>query len=154
MSAVRRERQPSSANGPHIRPAASADLSRIAALWVETGLVQNEADARADVRRKLAIADGLLLVAEVAGGIAGTALGAFDGRRGWIYRTAVARPWRRAAVGRALVVEVERRLAAAGATRISLLVEAENAGAGAFWSALGYEPRPNVRYFTKHVPPA
>jgi ribosomal protein S18 acetylase RimI-like enzyme len=69
----------------------------------------------------------------------GTALGAWDGRRGWIYHLAVADDHRRAGLGRRLVHEVERKLRALGCPKVNVVVREGNEGGAAFWGELGYE---------------
>ena len=61
----------------------------------------------------------------------------------------VARQWRRRGVGRALVHELERRFSDLGARRVRVLVLAHDAGALAFWAAMGYPGVPAVRYCAK-----
>ncbi|HEV3262007.1 MAG TPA: GNAT family N-acetyltransferase, partial [Gemmataceae bacterium] len=80
----------------------------------------------------------LVLVAEVEGGLAGSIIGTFDGWRGNIYRLAVHPDRRRQGVARALVAEVEKRLAQQGAKRITALVEKDHPFAMPFWEAVGY----------------
>jgi ribosomal protein S18 acetylase RimI-like enzyme len=53
----------------------------------------------------------------------GSIIGTFDGWRGNIYRLAVHPDFRRHGVARALVAEVEKKLAEQGAKRITALVE-------------------------------
>ena len=65
-------------------------------------------------------------------------LGAFDGRRGWIYHLAVAPGSRRAGTGASLLTELERRLGSKGCLKVNLLIEPENAGVTEFYEHLGY----------------
>ena len=77
-------------------------------------------------------------MAEVEGQIVGSIIGTFDGWRGNIYRLAVHPDYRRRGVARALVAEVETRLARQGAKRITALVEKDQPRAMSFWEAVGY----------------
>ncbi len=81
---------------------------------------------------------GLVLVAEDDRQVLGVVLGSFDGRRGWISRLAVTDAARRRGVARALVAEVERRLAARGCRQVNLLTFDDNEGGRALWESLGY----------------
>src|SRR5690349_12917219 len=66
---------------------------------------------------------GLFLVAIApGGGIVGSAMGAWDGRRGWIYHVATAATYRRSGVASELVARVEARLAELGVVRVNVLV--------------------------------
>ncbi|HMF08433.1 MAG TPA: GNAT family N-acetyltransferase, partial [Thermoanaerobaculia bacterium] len=51
---------------------------------------------------------------------------------------------RRRGVARALVAEVERRVAARGARRVTALVEQDHLDAMGFWQAAGYEEDPRL----------
>jgi ribosomal protein S18 acetylase RimI-like enzyme len=68
-------------------------------------------------------------------------MGAWDGRRGWLYHVAVAPGHRRQGLASELVATVEGRLRALGCVRVQVLVESANVGAFAFWTKHGYELR-------------
>jgi len=68
----------------------------------------------------------LSLLAEENGKIVGTALGSFDGRRGYIQKVVVAKVYRKKGLGQQLVKEVIERLRALGATYIPICVEEKN----------------------------
>ena len=72
--------------------------------------------------------------------IVGSALGGWDGRRGWIYHVATAESHRRRGIGRDLVRRAESRLAELGAPKVNLVVRDGDDDAAGFWKALGYEP--------------
>jgi ribosomal protein S18 acetylase RimI-like enzyme len=92
-----------------------------------------------------------VLVAEVDGKVAGTLLATSDGRRGWLQRLVVAPPARGQGLGRRLVAEAERRLAARGVPQINLLVVEGNDVASAFWTRLGYEPGIPLDFWKKRL---
>jgi ribosomal protein S18 acetylase RimI-like enzyme len=81
---------------------------------------------------------GLALVAIQGDRIVGTALGAWDGRRGWIYHVGTAADHRRQGLGRRLVRDVERKLRQVGCPRVNVVVRDERPDAVAFWESLGY----------------
>jgi len=128
-----------------LRPFASADEDAVVALWHETGLVRAWNDPHADIRRKLAVQPELFLVAVEEGGeadgtVVGTVMAGYDGHRGWLYYLASAPTRRGRGIGRRLVTEAERLLAALGCPKVQLMVRPENAGVRAFYAGLGYEP--------------
>ena len=95
---------------------------------------------------------GLFLVAtEPSGAIVGSAMGAWDGRRGWLYHVATAASYRRTGVASALVGHVERRLAELGVVRVNVLVREGNERGRAFWTASGYDAA--SRQFGKDLVP-
>ena len=94
---------------------------------------------------------GLFLVAATSGGIiVGSAMGAWDGRRGWIYHVATAATYRRSGVASVLVARIEARLAELGVARVNVLVREGNERGRAFWTAAGYEAA--SRQFGKDLP--
>jgi ribosomal protein S18 acetylase RimI-like enzyme len=83
---------------------------------------------------------GLFLVATTPSGtIVSSAMGAWDGRRGWIYHVATAATYRRTGVASVLVARIETRLAELGVVRVNVLVRDGNERGRAFWTATGYE---------------
>lgn len=66
-------------------------------------------------------------------------MGAWDGRRGWIYHVATAAEYRRSGIASKLVDKVEGRLRALGAPRVNVLVREGNDAGHIFWTAAGYE---------------
>lgn len=130
---------PPISRAPALRPFRMEDLPAALALWSACGLHPSQSDTEAGFRLKLSRDPDLFLVAEAPdGGLAGTILGSWDGRRGWINRLAVAPEWRGTGLAQRLMAEVEARLAARGCAKVNLLIEADNAGVQGFYARLGY----------------
>ena len=91
-----------------------------------------------DIRRKLAVQPELFLVANEGGRIVGTTMAGYDGHRGWVYLVAVVPELRRRGIGRALMVEAERRLIALGCPKLNLQVRGTNRDVVAFYERLGF----------------
>lgn len=106
-------------------------------LWART---EHLAPApRAELERLRAHDPGLVLAALGDDGtLAAVVQGSWDGRRGWISRLAVDPAHRGRGLGRALVHELERRLAARGCEQVNLLIYDDNLPARRFWARLGY----------------
>lgn len=121
-----------------VREYRPSDGDALRDLWKAAGL-----NSVGDDDRSLAMFaernPGLLLVASAGDRVIGSALGGWDGRRGWLYHLAVAEPFRRKGVAKRLVRRVEQRLRAVGAPGVRVNVSEENRAAVAFWAALGYE---------------
>lgn len=95
--------------------------------------------AAAAIPAKLALGDGLLLIAEDhAGQVIGTIMAGYDGHRGWLYAVACDPAHRREGVGRALVEEACRKLASLGCVKVNLQVRAGNEAVAAFYRKLGF----------------
>jgi RimJ/RimL family protein N-acetyltransferase len=126
------------------------DYDEVADLWRSADLPPRPLlDTRDEIAKKLRRDPDLFLVACDGGRIVGTVIGGWDGRRGWIYRTAVHPDCQRRGIGRALMQEVERRLRRKGAVAINLLYNETNAAARRFYEAVGYTERERVGVMAK-----
>ncbi len=143
---------PTQGGPPVVRAATAADTDAIVALWRRVGMLEYTPQPRRDLAGAQRCHPDLVLVAELSGQVAGVLLATFDGRRGWLQRLAVDPPARRRGLGRLLVTEAERRLAAHGAPKVNLVVTARNHGAIAFWDAMGYEPDSPLTLRYKRLP--
>ncbi len=74
-----------------------------------------------------------------------------DGRRAYIYHTAVAVECRGRGIGKAMVEHVYEALRDLGITKAALLVFADNGPGNAFWESLGWEHRTDVLYRNKSL---
>ena len=128
-----------------IRALKASDGDDLRALWKQAGFKTVGDDDRS-LARFLERNPRLLLVATAGDELIGSALGGWDGRRGWIYHVATAKEHRRRGVGKRLVREVERRLLELGAPRVNVLVRDDAPDAPEFWSALGYKAAPTTQY--------
>lgn len=72
------------------------------------------------------------------GHVTGSVMAGYDGHRGWLYAVAVLKSHQRQGIGRALIQEAERRLAALGCSKINLQIRASNRGVTKFYAGLGY----------------
>jgi ribosomal protein S18 acetylase RimI-like enzyme len=123
-----------------IRPYAERDESEVEALWRETFPdAPSWNEPRLDIRRKLSVQRELFLVATSNGAVVGTAMGGYDGHRGWVYYVAVRPGYRRAGIGAALMARLEGALEALGCPKLNLQVRSGNGEAVRFYTALGYE---------------
>jgi N-acetylglutamate synthase len=126
------------------------DHAAAVALWRQSeGVVLREVDGREAIGRYLARNPGLSFVAELAGCVVGTVLCGTDGRRGYLQHLAVASSHRRRGLGRALAERAVAALAAQGIEKCHLMVLVENAAARAFWAALGWDERADVRLLSR-----
>jgi ribosomal protein S18 acetylase RimI-like enzyme len=131
-----------------IREFRARDVDELKRLWADSGI--DTSDDAATLKRLAERNPGLLLVATQDKAVIGSALGAWDGRRGWIYHVAAAREQRRSGVATRLVREVEERLRAQGAQKVNVVVRDDNPAAALFWEAAGYERMP-TRMFRRDL---
>jgi ribosomal protein S18 acetylase RimI-like enzyme len=121
-----------------IREFAWDDYPAVIALWQQAFGGTKPEDARPALGGTLERNPGLFLVAERGSVVVGTALGTFDGRRGYLYHVAVDPAVQRQGVARALLETIIPRLWALGARKIHLRAHEDNVGALAFYQTLGF----------------
>jgi ribosomal protein S18 acetylase RimI-like enzyme len=128
-----------------IREIRTADGDSLRELWASVGFRSLGDDDRS-LARLARRNPGLALVATEGGRIVGSALGAWDGRRGWIYHVATAEAYRRKGIATRLVRRLEQRLRVAGAPKVNAVVRDDDETARTFWKALGYEVAPTRQF--------
>lgn len=122
-----------------IRPFRQADEPEVIELWKSVfGYAAPHNDPATVIRQKMKADPDLFLVAAWEGAVVGTAMGGYDGHRGWIYSLAVDPGHRRRGLATALVRHVERVLAERDCRKVNLQVLASNTGTVAFYQKLGY----------------
>ena len=132
-----------------LRELARADLPAVRALWAQCeGLGDGPGDSTEALERFLARNPGMSPVALDGDALVGVALCGHDGRRGFLYRVAVAPSHRRRGVARALAVRAFDALRAAGIARGMLFILADNAEAQAFWQSVGAKRRETLELWS------
>ncbi len=96
------------------------------------------------IDRKLAVDDGLFFVAVSDDRAIGTALGGYDGHRGWIYSLAVDPAFQRQGIGTALLRHVESALVDLDCVKINLQIAQGNEAVESFYAGLGYATEERV----------
>jgi ribosomal protein S18 acetylase RimI-like enzyme len=140
------------AHHPSIRSAGVRDIAAVLDLWAVAGSVPAVGDDSPEGLTQLLATDPqALLVAEVAGVLAGSLIAAWDGWRGSFYRLAVAPEHRRRGLATRLLREGEQRLRARGAIRLTAIVAEDEAEAMRFWRAVGYERQRRRARFVRHL---
>lgn len=85
-------------------------------------------------------------IAQEGNKIIGVILCGHDGRRGYIYHTAVSADYRGRGIGRALVDAVIDALKKEGINKAALVVFSSNELGNKFWQALGFDKRDDLIY--------
>ncbi len=139
---ARRARPPRPATPPVvIRELRVADGPALRALWTEAGF-RSLGDDDLALARLVKRNPGLVLVAVEGRQVVASALGTWDGRRGWIYHVATAASHRRRGIAARLVRQVEDGLRALGCPKVNVIVRDGNDDGTAFWRAIGYDQAP------------
>ncbi|MDR1589826.1 MAG: GNAT family N-acetyltransferase [Oscillospiraceae bacterium] len=97
------------------------------------------------------MAGGKCFIALIYGAIAGVILCGHDGRRGFIYHTAVAGNEQRRGVGTALVNAAMSALEREGISKAALVAFTGNEKGDAFWEKRGFTTRPDLVYRNKAI---
>jgi len=133
-----------------IRPVNSADVEQLLALWRAGGVGGSEAD-RAEIVNKLDHDPDLFLVIVDDGEFVASIMGTYDGHRGRIKRAVVDPTRQGQGLGRRVVEALEARFLERGITELRLEVWADNTGGLAFWTEMGWELLPDIRYFQRSI---
>jgi ribosomal protein S18 acetylase RimI-like enzyme len=134
-----------------LRTATDRDLDAVLRLWGAATTVSTVTDTREGLERLLATDPEALVLAELDGVAAGTAIVGWDGWRGSVYRLAVDPAHRRQGIATALVREAEHRLRLRGAKRVAVIVVDDDEPAMAFWSASGLTRQDHRARFVRNL---
>lgn len=131
-----------------IRKMQIADYPAIVALWHScSGMgLNNLDDSREGITRFLERNPDTCFVAEAEQQILGAILTGNDGRRGYIYHTAVSPQQQKQGIGTLLVHAALDALRKNGIHKVALVVFAHNAGGNAFWEKQGFTVREDLTY--------
>ena len=121
-----------------IRGFAERDAAEVIALWKAAGLTRSWNDPVRDIERKMAVAPEVFLVGCVDGKVVASAMGGYDGHRGWVNYLAVDSAWRGHGFARQIMTHLEEMLLARGCAKLNLQIRAGNQDALAFYEAAGY----------------
>ena len=122
-----------------VRPFSIENEQAVITLWQKCGLVQPCNIPHLDIQRKLKVNPELFLVGTMGVKIIATAMGGYEGHRGWVNYLAVDPAFRKKGFGRQLMAEIEKRLLALGCPKINLQVRMDNTSALEFYSRIGFK---------------
>ncbi|MDE6032295.1 MAG: GNAT family N-acetyltransferase [Oscillospiraceae bacterium] len=134
-----------------IRIMTREDYGAVYALWLSCkGMGLNDLDdSEEGISRFLARNPSTCFVAEDSGRVVGAIMAGNDGRRGYIYHTAVSPEYRKRGIARELVNAALKALEALGINKAALVVFARNEDGNAFWERLGFTSRGDLTYRNK-----
>lgn len=135
----------------NIRIMTREDYGAVYALWLSCkGMGLNDLDdSEEGISRFLARNPSTCFVAEADNMIVGAIMAGNDGRRGYIYHTAVSPGYRKKGIARELVNAALKALEALGINKAALVVFARNEDGNAFWERLGFTSRGDLTYRNK-----
>jgi ribosomal protein S18 acetylase RimI-like enzyme len=108
-------------------------------LWRRCNLVRPANNPKLDIERKMKVNPELFLVGFIDGKLVATAMGGYEGHRGWVYYLGVDPSHRKKGLGRQMMAAIEEKLVAKGCPKINLQVLADNTEAMEFYENIGYK---------------
>lgn len=136
-----------------IRKMTIEDYDSVYEMWLNTpGIGMNHLDdTKQGIEKFLRRNPETCFVAEKDNRIIGVILCGNDGRRGYIYHTAVSASERRSGVGTALVDAAVHALKKEGINKVALVVFASNEPGNSFWEKRGFTVRKDLVYRNKTI---
>jgi len=121
-----------------IRPFQQEDKSQVIALWEECGLVRSWNNPSLDIERKLRVHPELFIVGVLENIVVATAMGGYEGHRGWVNYLAVHLDYQGKGFGQLMMKDIEEKLIARGCPKINLQIRSTNKEVIAFYESIGY----------------
>jgi len=136
-----------------IRVMTIEDYDGLYALWLSCkGMGLNDVDdSRDGVERYLRRNPTTSFVAVEVGRIVGCIMAGHDGRRGYIYHTAVHPDCRKMGIGAALVNAALEALKRENISKVALVVFSRNETGNAFWERMGFTLREDLCYRNRNL---
>jgi ribosomal protein S18 acetylase RimI-like enzyme len=113
-------------------------------LWERCELTRPWNNPERDIERKMKERPELFLVGLMEGKVVASAMGGYEGHRGWVYYLGVDPVYRRQGLGRRMMDAVEARLLEAGCPKINIQVRGGNTGALNFFRNIGYNTEDRI----------
>lgn len=129
------------------------DYNRVYNLWLSCkGMgLNNLDDSEQGIEKFLNRNPETCFVMENDGSIIGVIMAGNDGRRGYIYHTAVRKEFRGQHVGEKLVGAVMNAFKECGINKVALVVFERNCNGNAFWEKMGFTVRNDIIYRNKEI---
>ena len=121
-----------------IRSFAPEDEEAVTSLWRRCDFLRPSNDPRKDIERKRRVRPDLFLVGVVGSRVVASVMAGYEGHRGWLNYLAVDPEHQRRGLGRAIVLEAERRLRASGCPKVNLQIRTSNTAVVEFYRRVGY----------------
>ena len=130
-----------------------ADYDMIYELWrsCEGMGLNNVDDSREGIEKFLKRNPDTCFIAETDGKAVGTIMAGNDGRRGYIYHTAVSPEYRNVKIASKLADKAVEALIGCGISKIALAVFNENDEGNSFWEKKGFAARNDIVFRIKTV---
>ena len=115
------------------------DLDEVVNLWQQCELTVPWNNPEKDIDRKLVTGQEWFLVGRLEDQIVATAMGGYEGHRGWVNYLAIAPEHQGKGLGKLIMQELETRLTKAGCPKLNLQIRSSNQQVINFYKKLGYQ---------------
>lgn len=136
-----------------IRKMQITDYDKVYALWMScSGMgLNNLDDSREGIDKFIKRNPETCLGAEIEAELVGVIMVGHDGRRGYIYHTAVNPLYRKQGIARQLVEAAMKALEQCGINKCALVVFDRNEVGNAFWERMGFIVREDLVYRNRAI---
>lgn len=136
-----------------IRTMTMEDYKSVYDLWMScTGMgLNNLDDSEEGIAKFLKRNPNTCFVAVSDSQVVGVIMAGNDGRRGYIYHTAVSPKWQKQGIGAKLVETVMQALQEEGIHKVALVVFERNHAGNVFWEKQGFTTREDIVYRNKSI---
>ena len=136
-----------------IRTMTMEDYKSVYDLWMScTGMgLNNLDDSEEGISKFLKRNPNTCFVAVSDGQVVGVIMAGNDGRRGYIYHTAVSPKCQKQGIGAKLVETAMQALKEEGIHKVALVVFERNQAGNAFWEKQGFTTREDIIYRNKSI---
>jgi ribosomal protein S18 acetylase RimI-like enzyme len=111
----------------------------VIALWERCNLVRPVNNPQKDIERKLKVNPELFLIGLIDGKVVATAVGGYEGHRGWVNYLGVDPSQQKKGLGRQIMRALEEKLLEKGCPKLNLQVLTTNTEAMKFYERIGYK---------------
>lgn len=113
-------------------------------LWEKCNLTRPWNTPGLDIERKIKVNPELFLVGLIDGKVVASAMGGYEGHRGWVYYLGVDTEYRRQGLGKRMMEAVEKKLLKMDCPKINIQVRDGNKNALNFFSKIGYNTEERI----------
>jgi ribosomal protein S18 acetylase RimI-like enzyme len=121
-----------------IQPYSPKYEDAVIALWKKCDLTRPHNDPKKDIKRKMKVDPELFLIGLDGDRVVATAMGGYDGHRGWVNYVGVDPAYQRQGLGRQIMEALVKALLTKDCPKFNLLVRSDNLGAIKFYENLGF----------------
>ena len=118
--------------------------SAVIELWEKCDLTRPWNNPGLDIERKMKDKPELFLVGLINGKVVASAMGVYEGHRGWVYYLGVEPEQRKRGLAKRMMDAIEERLLEMGCPKINIQVRSGNTGALNFFGKIGYNTEERI----------